>query len=110
MIPTSPSRTMPASPIDHSRPATHTGRFAAGIGRFATAAQWCALLIPMAIAIGSACAFFLWSLDAVTIIRFAHPSLLYFLPIAGFAVGLVYHYWGQSAEGGNNLIVEQIHQ
>lgn len=67
-------------------------------------------IVPMAIAVGSACAFFLWSLDAVTNIRFKHPWLLYFLPLAGLGVGLVYHRWGKSAEGGNNLIIDQIHE
>ncbi|MHA3775458.1 voltage-gated chloride channel family protein [Verrucomicrobiota bacterium sgz303538] len=72
--------------------------------------RWLALIVPMAIAVGSACAFFLWSLDAVTHLRFDHPWLLYLLPIAGMVVGLLYHYVGGSAEGGNNLIMDQIHQ
>ncbi len=74
------------------------------------ALKWLALIIPMAMAVGSACAFFLWSLDAVTGVRFDHPWLLYLLPLAGVAVGLLYHYYGRSAEGGNNLIMDQIHQ
>lgn len=69
-----------------------------------------ALIIPMAMAVGSAVAFFLWSLDAVTSVRMDHSWLLYFLPLAGVVVGLVYHYVGRSAEGGNNLIIDQIHQ
>jgi H+/Cl- antiporter ClcA/PII-like signaling protein len=72
--------------------------------------KWLALLIPTAMAIGSACAFFLWSLDRVTLVRFEHPWLLYFLPLGGAGVGFVYHYFGRSAEGGNNLIMDQIHQ
>ncbi|MBM3857526.1 MAG: voltage-gated chloride channel protein [Verrucomicrobia bacterium] len=71
---------------------------------------WTCLLIPMAAAIGSACAFFLWSLNVVTQCRFDHPWLLYFLPLAGLAMGLIYHHIGKSAEGGNNLILEKIHQ
>ncbi|MES2573282.1 MAG: voltage-gated chloride channel family protein [Verrucomicrobiota bacterium] len=69
---------------------------------------WFTLIRPMAISVGSACAFFLWSLDAVTAIRFAHSWLLYFLPLAGVAVGWVYHWMGRPAEGGNNLILDQI--
>ena len=32
------------------------------------------------------------------------------MPVAGLGVGFVYHRLGRSAEGGNNLIVEQIHE
>lgn len=82
----------------------------AGFENILITLQWLAILVPMAMAVGSACAFFLWSLDWVTRIRFAHPWLLYLLPLAGICVGLIYHYFGRSAEGGNNLIMDQIHQ
>lgn len=72
--------------------------------------RWVLILVPMAVAIGSLCAAFLWSLDVATRTRFAHPWLLFLLPVAGFGVGLIYHWVGRSVEGGNNLIVEQIHQ
>ncbi len=75
-----------------------------------TALKWAALVIPMAMAVGSACAFFLWSLDAVTHLRFQQPWLLYLLPVAGVVVGLVYHRWGKPAEGGSNLILDEIHR
>lgn len=74
------------------------------------ALRWLLLIIPMAALVGTACAFFLWSLERVTELRFAHPWLLCLLPVAGVVVGLIYHYFGRSAEGGNNLIMEQIHQ
>lgn len=69
-----------------------------------------ALVIPLAVVVGSAVAFFLWSLDRVTQIRFEHPWLLYLLPLAGVLVGYIYHRWGKSVEGGNNLIMDQIHE
>jgi H+/Cl- antiporter ClcA len=72
--------------------------------------KWTAILIPVAAVIGSACAFFLWSLDEVTALRFQNPWLLFLLPIAGLLIGWIYHAIGQSVEGGNNLIVEQIHE
>lgn len=72
--------------------------------------RWLALLVPMAAAVGSLCAAFLWSLDIATRTRFAHPWLLFLLPVGGFAVGLLYHLFGRSVEGGNNLIVEQVHE
>jgi len=67
------------------------------------------LVVPVAVAVGSASAFFLWSLDLATASRFAHPALLYFLPLAGLGIGLLYHTRGRSAEGGNNLLFDQIH-
>ncbi|MCP8892460.1 chloride channel protein, partial [Sphingomonas faeni] len=72
--------------------------------------RWALILVPMAAMVGTLCAAFLWSLDAVTRLRFAFPWLLYLLPIGGFVVGLLYHLTGRSVEGGNNLIVEQIHE
>lgn len=71
---------------------------------------WLVFVVPMSLLVGSACAFFLWSLDRCTEIRFDHPWLLYLLPVAGVTVGLIYHAIGKSAEGGNNLILDQIHQ
>ncbi len=85
-------------------------RIQSGIEHITISLRWLAVIIPMAVAVGSACAFFLWSLDRVTRIRFEHPWLLYFLPLAGVGVGLLYHYYGRSAEAGNNLIMDQIHQ
>lgn len=71
---------------------------------------WVARIVPLAISIGSACAFFLWSLNRVTQCRFEHPWLLFLLPLAGLGIGLLYHHWGKVTEGGNNLILEQIHE
>lgn len=72
--------------------------------------KWALILIPVAGAIGSACAFFLWSLDAVTKLRWENPWLLFLLPLAGLVIGAIYHWVGKSVEAGNNLIVEQIHE
>jgi H+/Cl- antiporter ClcA len=72
--------------------------------------QWTFILMLVSLLIGSACAFFLCLLDAVTHFRWEHPWLLYFLPLGGLGIGLLYHHYGQSVEAGNNLILEQIHQ
>lgn len=72
--------------------------------------KWLAIGLPLGIAVGSAVALFLWSLDYVTRLHWQNPWLLYLLPLAGAVSGLLYHYWGQSAEAGNNLIIEQIHE
>lgn len=80
------------------------GRQAAALGK------WFALVAPMACIVGSACAFFLWSLDSATSLRFSHPWLLFFLPLAGILVGYTYHFIGKRAEGGSNLLMEEIHK
>lgn len=72
--------------------------------------KWILLIVPMAMGVGSACAFFLWSLDWATQMRFDYPWLLFLLPVAGVALGFLYHGIGKSAEGGNNLILDQIHE
>ena len=68
-----------------------------------------ALVVPMSAAAGCACAFFLWSLEAVTRLRFDHPWLLYLLPLAGMAVAWFYTRHGGASDGGNNLIIDRIH-
>jgi H+/Cl- antiporter ClcA len=59
---------------------------------------------------------FLWLLDRATELRWATdttiglPWALFLLPVAGIAIGWMYHLFGKSIEGGNNLIMEQIHE
>ncbi len=73
-------------------------------------ARWTLLLVPMAVAVGSLCAAFLWSLDVATRARLDHPWLLFLLPVGGAGIAWLYHRTGRSVEAGNNLIVEQIHE
>ena len=72
--------------------------------------RWSLLVVPVGILGGSASALFLWSLDRVTTLRWAHGWLLFLLPVAGVGVGWLYHRFGPAAAGGNNLIIEQIHE
>ena len=72
--------------------------------------KWTVLVLPVAILSGSASALFLWALDRVTHLRWDHPWLLWLLPTGGVMVGLLYHWLGKGAEGGNNLIMEEIHE
>lgn len=71
--------------------------------------RWLSLgsLVGMLAGLGSAV--LLMALDWATNTRTAHPWLLWFLPVAGLAVGLLYHYTGRSVEGGNNLLIDEIH-
>jgi len=71
--------------------------------------RWSIIVIPVAIAIGSAVALFLWLLDAVTHIRWQYPWLLFLLPVAGVIIYFVYKLWGGNSERGNNLIMDEIH-
>lgn len=66
-------------------------------------------MLPGALLAGSASAAFLWSLDAVTHLRFEHPWLLYLLPLAGLAIVWLYRVGGKQAERGNNLIIDALH-
>ena len=72
--------------------------------------KWLAICVPSGAAVGSAVALFLWSLDRVTELHWQYPWLLYLLPVGGLASGYLYHRLGQTAEAGNNLIMEQIHE
>jgi H+/Cl- antiporter ClcA len=78
--------------------------------------KWLLIAVPMGIVVGSAVAIFLWALDRATQIRWSTdigrgiPWLLFLLPVAGVGIGLLYQLFGKSVEGGNNLIMEQIHE
>lgn len=72
--------------------------------------KWAAILSPISIGVGSAVALFLWSLDRATQARFDYPWLIYLMPLAGFFMVLVYQHFGGKSDGGNNLIVDQIHE
>lgn len=64
----------------------------------------------MAALVGSISAFFLWSLDEVTRMRFANDWLIWLLPAGGFAVAWMYAKVGGRAAEGNNLLIDEIHQ
>lgn len=68
--------------------------------------KWLLVLVAPAIVMGSAAAFFLWSLDEVTKNRFAHPWLIWLLPLVGCAMGFYYRYHGKSVNSGNTLILD----
>ncbi len=72
-------------------------------------AKWSVLSALVAVLAGSASALFLFALDAATAWRIAHPAIVWGLPLAGFAVGWVYWRFGRTAEAGNNLLIDEIH-
>ncbi|WP_454719824.1 MULTISPECIES: voltage-gated chloride channel family protein [Cupriavidus] len=71
--------------------------------------RWLVLASLAGVLAGTGSAALLAALDWATATRGSHPWLLWLLPLAGLAVGLVYHYLGQSVEGGNNLLIDEIH-
>ena len=72
-------------------------------------ARWLLLGTLAGVLAGTASAILLISLDWATNTRESHRWIIAFLPISGLALGLIYHYLGRSVEGGNNLILDEIH-
>ena len=70
----------------------------------------CAGLVCVGLAVGSASAGFLVALNFATRLRLSTPQLTNWLPVIGFCIGWVYHTYGQAAERGTDLILEEIHQ
>jgi H+/Cl- antiporter ClcA len=70
-------------------------------------------LLPLAVltglAAGGASWIFLELLHWATDTQSAHPWLLYLLPFAGAVLAWLYAGYGRAAAGGNNLIIDQIH-
>lgn len=71
--------------------------------------RWIPVASYAGVMAGIASAVLLASLTLATNLREAHPWLILLLAPAGWAVGLMYKYFGKSVEGGNNLILEQVH-
>jgi H+/Cl- antiporter ClcA len=76
---------------------------------FRTFGQWTALGAFVGIACGVASAAFLTLLELVTNLRGTHAWLVYLLPVAGLGIGALYERWGSSIKGGNNLVIDTIH-
>lgn len=53
---------------------------------------------------------FLKSLDVAIEIRKHYPWLILILPFAGAGVAWFYHQFGKDIEGGNNLVLDEIHE
>lgn len=70
--------------------------------------KWLLICFITSLFIGSAGAGFIIALKKATVFREAHLWIIWFLPIGGLFVGLLYHYFGKVSEGGNNLIIQEI--
>lgn len=70
-------------------------------------AKWILICLLIGVFSGSASAFFLVSLEWVTQFREQHNWIIWFLPIGGLCVGLLYHHYGNDVVKGNNLLLEE---
>lgn len=76
---------------------------------FVDLVRWIPVASVVGVLAGTASAALLASLTLATYLRERHIWLILFLAPAGWSVGLMYKYLGKSVEGGNNLILEQVH-
>ena len=72
-------------------------------------ARWVGLGALVGLVCGGASALFLWLLELATSFRGDHEVLVFLLPVAGLAIGLVYERWGQPIQAGNSLVIDTIH-
>jgi H+/Cl- antiporter ClcA len=71
--------------------------------------KWLLLSTLIGLLAGTTSAFFLLGLDWLTNWRENHLWIITFLPVAGLAIGLSYHFWGTDVVKGNNLVLEEFH-
>ncbi len=76
---------------------------------FANLLRWLSVAACVGVLAGTASALLLASLNWATDVREGHKWIIALLPLAGLAVGCMYHYLGKSVEAGNNLILDEIH-
>lgn len=71
--------------------------------------KWLVITSVVGALIGSASALLLSSLNWATNYRESHLWIISLLPLAGLAIGLLYHYLAGTAARGNNFLIEEIH-
>src|SRR3569623_700996 len=77
--------------------------------RVSALAQWIVLGAITGGFCGAASALFLFLLGEVTDYRGGHELIVYFLPVAGLVIGVLYARFGESIKAGNNLVIDTIH-
>ena len=70
--------------------------------------RWFFLSSLSGILAGTATSFFLIFLDKATTFRQGQLSIIWGLPVMGFAMGCIYHHYGKKSGQGTNLILEEI--
>lgn len=71
--------------------------------------KWLVICTIIGLLAGSASAILLHGLEWATNYRESHKWIIWLLPIGGFVVGLVYHYYGSTVVKGNNQLLEEFH-
>jgi len=71
--------------------------------------RWIPVSLYVGVMAGTASAILLASLTLATTLRELHPWLILLLAPAGWLVGIMYRYLGEKVEGGNNLLLDEIH-
>ena len=77
--------------------------------RLTALGKWLVLGTLVGLVCGGASAAFLWLLDRATEFRSNHELIVYALPVAGLLLGWVMERFGQAIGGGNNLVIDTIH-
>lgn len=77
--------------------------------RLTALGKWLVLGTLVGLVCGGASAAFLWLLDRATEFRSSHELIVYALPVAGLLLGWVMERFGQAIGGGNNLVIDTIH-
>ncbi len=72
--------------------------------------QWALLGVAVGVLSGVAAAVFLNLLERATAFRNAHDTIVYTLPLAGLVIGAIYAKWGLKILGGNNLVIDTVHE
>jgi H+/Cl- antiporter ClcA len=73
-------------------------------------ARWLVLGTVVGTLCGTASALFLFLLERATAVRLRQELLVYCLPLAGLVIGALYARWGASIRGGNNLVIDTVHE
>ncbi|KFF20798.1 voltage-gated chloride channel family protein [Chryseobacterium sp. JM1] len=93
----------------HRKAIFHTQLFFRKYPALPYISKWLCISILIGGLVGTASAEFLQSLEWATQFRESHIWLIALLPVAGFLIGLLYHYYGKDVEAGNNLLIDNIH-
>lgn len=72
--------------------------------------QWTLLGTLVGVVAGLASGAFLLLLERATEYRVAHTQLVWALPVAGLLMGLALERWGRPIRGGNNLVIDTVHE
>jgi H+/Cl- antiporter ClcA len=72
-------------------------------------ASWLGLGAVVGACCGAASAAFLFLLGEATGFRADHPAIVFALPVAGLVIGTLYARLGASIQGGNNLVIDTLH-